>query len=165
MKITVVCHGNIARSQVLHHYLKQFAAESGVNLQIYSCGTAPIDLYPDAEALLADVRDELARRGLNVKVRRNILDERAREHFSQSDCILAADHDRKADLVAFLDGSDDSRKIQLFYEFIGEGVKDFVDTYDAEAGAQDPDKYRRCFSELERIARKTVQMVATVSKQ
>ena len=164
MKITIVCHGNIARSQVLHHYVEKFAAESGVDLDVYSCGTAPIDIYPNPEELLADVEEELSRRGLHAKVARNILDEETRKHLHRSDYILVADHKRKADLLGFLDGNEAVRRIRLFYEFIGEDAKDFVDTYDAEAGTQNTERYESCFDELERIARKVVLTVGAGSE-
>jgi hypothetical protein len=47
----------------------------------------------------------------------------------------------------------------LFYEYIGEGARDFTDTYDAKKGAQDPVRFARCFDELERIARAVVEKV------
>ena len=49
----------------------------------------------------------------------------------------------------------------LFYEIIGDGPKDFVDTYDANKGAQDPDHLARCFEELERIAKQVVERFRT----
>jgi protein-tyrosine-phosphatase len=64
MKISVVCHGNIAGSQILHHYLVEYAKRASFPLAVFSCGTAPREAYPDADKLLAEVRTELERRGI-----------------------------------------------------------------------------------------------------
>lgn len=50
-------------------------------------------------------------------------------------------------------------KIRLFYDYIGEGSNDFVDTYDAKMGAQDPGRFATCFDELERIARLSIEHI------
>jgi hypothetical protein len=52
--------------------------------------------------------------------------------------------------------------VMLFYEFIGEGQSDFTDTYDASKGAQDPERFSRCFDELERIARVTIEQIQKI---
>lgn len=159
MKISTVCHGNVARSQVLHHYLREFAAKASLELDLFSCGTAPVDAFPDIDRMLAEVQTEMTRRGLSGAVVRNILDEEARQHLVTSDLILVADRERREELMALLDGQLQPEKVQLFYEFIGEGRKDFVDTYDAEKGAQDPERFAGCFDELERIAQRTVAQI------
>lgn len=159
MKISVVCHGNVARSQVLHHYLRAYADEASLSLDLFSCGTAPLDAYPDIERMLAEVQDELSRRGLEATVKRNILDDEARQHLVASDVILIADSDRKQEVIALLGEEIEAEKVLLFYEFIDEGQRDFTDTYDADRGAQDPELFAKCFDELERIAKQAVAKI------
>ena len=159
MKITVVCHGNIARSQVLHHYLAGYANRASLSLDLFSCGTATQETYPDADRLLAEVRTELERRGVKTQVQRNIIDNEATQQLIDSDVILAADQNRQRELQVLLGNQVAPEKIMLFYEFIGEGSHDFVDTYDAKKGAQDPERFAKCFNELERIARLAVEQI------
>lgn len=159
MKISVVCHGNIARSQVLHHYLAEYAGRNSLDIELFSCGTAPVDAYPNVDLLLDEVRNELKRRGLNGSVKRDVLDEEALQHLADSDLILAADMDRKQEIISRLGDRAKSKKVMLFYEFIGEGQNDFTDTYDPNKGAQDPERFSRCFDELERIARVAVEQI------
>lgn len=86
VKISTVCHGNIARSQVLHHYLVDQAQRAGLAVEVFSCGTAPVDAYPQADRLLAEVQGELNRRGLDARVRRDVLDdETSRQRLADSD--------------------------------------------------------------------------------
>ena len=159
MKISIVCHGNIARSQVLHHYLAEYVGRNSLNIELFSCGTAPIDAYPDVDFLLDEVRNELRRRGLNGPLKRDILDEEALQHLTDSDLILVADMDRRQEILSRLGDRAKSKKVMLFYEFIGEGQIDFTDTYDTNKRAQDPERFSRCFDELERIARVTIEKI------
>ncbi len=159
MKISVVCHGNIARSQILHHYLAEYANRASLTLDVFSCGTAPQIAYPDADLLLAEVRTELERRGLETHVKRDVLDADSTQLLLDSDVILAADANRRRELITILGDQVAPTKIKLFYEYIGEGTKDFVDTYDAKKGAQDPEKFAKCFDELERIARLIINRI------
>lgn len=159
MKVSIVCHGNIARSQILHHYLAEYVDRASLNTDLFSCGTAPIDAYPEFDLLLADVEKELRRRGLKGQVKRNILDEETLQHLVDSDLILVADAARKREILSQLGGQARAERIMLFYEFIGEGRNDFVDTYDADKGAQDPVRFASCFNELERIARLVVEQI------
>ena len=46
----------------------------------------------------------------------------------------------------------DAPPVLLFHEVSGGGRTDFVDTYDAATGGQDPGRYDHCFVELERMA-------------
>ena len=41
VRIGLVCHGNIARSQILHHYLQRTIKEENIEARIFSCGTIP----------------------------------------------------------------------------------------------------------------------------
>jgi len=159
MKISVVCHGNIARSQVLHHYITKYALEAGLAVEVFSCGTASWDAYPNAEALLAEVQRELEKRGVMGAVVRNVLDDSARGELENSDTVLAADQGIKDEVLKALQREQDRKKVSLFYEYIGEGTIDFVDTYDSKANEQDPARFARCFDELERIAEKVVRAV------
>lgn len=159
MKVSVVCHGNVARSQVLHHYLAEYANRASLDIDLFSCGTAPIDHYPNVDRLLTDVESELRRRGLNGIVKRNILDNAALQYLLESDLILVADSERMAEVESWLGDQAVMGKVMLFYEFIGEGQKNFVDTYDASKGVQDPERFSRCFDELERIAKLTIEQI------
>ena len=159
MKVSTVCHGNVARSQILHHYLAEYADRALLTIDLFSCGTAPIDAYPEIDRLLVNVQRELRRRGLNGCVKRNILDEEALQHLVSSDLILVADMERKKEILSLLRDQAPAKKVMLFYEFIGEGQNDFVDTYDAGKKAQDPGRFSRCFDELERIAKLTVEKI------
>lgn len=159
MRVSVVCHGNVARSQVLHHYLAEYADRNALDLDLFSCGTAPIDFYPEVARMLAEVQHELLRRGLNRTVKRNLLDDEALRYLEGSDWILVADQARRQEILSLLSDQTTSSKVMLFYEFIGEGPNDFVDTYDARTGAQDPGRFIRCFDELERIAKLAIQQM------
>ncbi|RKX33794.1 MAG: hypothetical protein DRP71_09305 [Verrucomicrobia bacterium] len=159
MKISIVCHGNVARSQILHHYLAEYAGRSSLDIDLFSCGTAPIDAYPDVDLLLDEVKDELKRRGLNGPVKRNVLDEEALQILLGSDLILVADMDRRQEVLSRLGDQAKSTEIALFYELIKEGQRDFTDTYDANKGAQDQERFSSCFDELERIAKMTIEEI------
>ena len=159
MKISVICHGNIARSQILHHYLGYYADKASLHIDLYSCGTASLDAYPNADRLLADVQSELRKRGLKESVKRNILDKEAQQHLVDSDLLLVADAERKQEVISRLGNQIQTEKVMLFYEFIGEGQNDFIDTYDAKMGAQDPERFASCFDELERIAKLAVEQI------
>ena len=157
-RIALVCHGNIARSQILHHYLVEALCRRGLDVDVFSCGTAPKDTYPSAPELLAEVQAELHRRGLKVTVERTPWSEAAADQLSACDWVLAADHNRQADILART-GLVPNR-VQLFYAFIGEGEKDFADTYDLALGRQDAERFARCFDELQRIAEQIAQRLA-----
>jgi len=159
MKVSIVCHGNVARSQVLHHYLVEYAGRSSLDIDLFSCGTAPIDAYPDVDLLLDEVKNELRRRGLSVPIKRNVIDKESLQHLLSSDLILVADMDRRQEILLLLEDQAKSRNVMLFYEFIGEGQRDFTDTYDANKRAQDPERFSSCFDELERIARVTIEQL------
>lgn len=163
MKISIVCHGNVARSQVLHLYLRELADEAALPLDLFSCGTAPVDAYPDIDRMLEEVQRELHRRGLNRTVVRHILDAESRQHLVKSDLVLVADGERRQELISRLEGQLQAEKTMLFYEFIGEGRRDFVDTYDAERGGQDPELFAKCFDELERIAKRAMEKIQVLA--
>jgi protein-tyrosine phosphatase len=157
-RIATICHGNIARSQVLEHYLRQALAGLGVEVDLFSCGTAPAEAYPDAAGLLRDVHEQLERRGLDVTVERTPWDAGVAEAVRVCDLVLAADAARRGDVLERT--GMESARVQLFYEYIGEGSVDFVDTFDHARGRQDPARYARSFDELERIARLAAARIA-----
>jgi len=150
IKISIVCYGNIARSQILDKYLVCRLKKLGVCAEVFSCGTAPRQAYPNDAELLEDVHRKLFLRGLDVKLHRNWYNEKAAENIKASDIILVADKERKKNIIEWT--QIDPSEIHLFYEYIGEGVKDFVDTYDYHQERQDPVAFEKCFDELERIA-------------
>lgn len=157
-RIGLVCHGNIARSQILHHCLEHALRRRGLDIDVFSCGTAPEAAYPNAPQLLAEVEDELHRRGLMVTVERTSWSETAAEQLRACDWVLAADRMRRADILTRT-GLDPNR-VQLFYAFIGGGDKDFTDTYEVALGRQDAERFARCFDELQRIAEQIAKRLA-----
>ena len=159
MKIGLACHGNIARSQILHHYLVQYAAEAGLALEVFSCGTAPRGAYPHAADLLAQVQRELDRRRVKGRVLRHVLDQAALNELEGADHVLVADRAVQADILPLFKRAADREKLCLFYEFIGEGGRDFADTYDPDTSAQDPTRFSACFDELARIAGRVVERI------
>jgi protein-tyrosine-phosphatase len=146
-QVALVCHGNIARSQVLHHFLE---LHNPGDVTFFSCGTASENAYADVERLLEDVSNALQKRGVTPNVERRHWDEMVCMDLCGADVILAADASVRSDLRDRLPIAPE--KVQLFYEFAGEGEKDFVDTYDHEKGMQDAGRFDACFTELERIA-------------
>jgi len=159
-KIAIVCHGNIARSQILHHYVNQCAREANIELDVFSCGTAPAEAYSNVDALIGEVRAELARRGVAGAVVRDLMCEATRAKLEQADVVIAADVDRHRDVCEFLRLPSDTQKVQLFYEFAGEGARDFVDTFDPALGRQDEARFAACFDELQRLAGGIAQRIA-----
>jgi len=71
----------------------------------------------------------------------------------------------RSQILHHLQGRVPDEAVYLFYEFIGEGSKDFVDTYDSAKGAQDAGRFEKCFDELERIARLVIRRIAQNSAQ
>jgi len=67
--------------------------------------------------------------------------------------------DRKKEILSRLGDQALTKKVMLFYEFIGEGQNDFIDTYDASKKVQDPERFASCFNELERIAKLVIEQI------
>lgn len=159
-QIGLVCYGNIARSQVLGIYLIKFLNEAGINtIRVYSVGTAPYETYPTTPQLIKEVEEKLKERGVNIKPRRNHWTEESKKQLEFSDIILVADENRKKDVIDRLGDRIPRNNIYTFYQFIGEGEKDFEDSYDYEKGRQDPVKFSKIFDELERIAKKAADKI------
>jgi protein-tyrosine-phosphatase len=150
LKVSIICCGNIARSQALHHYLEREINNLGLKVDLFSCGTAPRQAYPDELKLCAEVQKELSDRGLKVHIRRTVWSAEAAEKIKASEIILAADTDRKRDILQRT--GIDADRVHLFYEYADEGCKDFTDTFDEQLNKQDPELFGQCFSELERLA-------------
>lgn len=148
-KIAVVCHGNILRSQVLGHYVRAALDRREIGADVFSCGIAPRDAYPNEDELLQEVQEALDRRGVEALVKRTWWSPGAVVELQSSEIVLVADRECKRQILR---RTGMRSPVYLFYEFIGEGTKDFVDTFDRERGKQDPDRFARSFDELERIA-------------
>ena len=149
-KITIVCHGNIVRSQILHRYLAHVLESRNVQVDLFSCGIAPVEAYPHAEAMLQDVQRTLNQRGLTVALKRTAWSSEAARRVAESDLVLVADSGIRAEILSRVGVA--PGKVISFYEFIGEGPRDYVDTYDPDQRRQDAERYQQAFDELERIA-------------
>ena len=160
VKIAVICHGNIARSQILKTYLTSLLQKSGLaDVSVLSAGTAPSDAYPHAARLLQEVETNLTNRGFPAHLRRTVWSKAVEDDVATSDLILVADEDRKNEVrermqcrVKDAGRIGDAGRVFTFYEYIGEGSKSFSDTYDPETNRQDPDRFSSAFDELYRIA-------------
>ena len=157
-QIVLVCYGNIARSQVLGIYLKKFLKDEGLNIRVYSVGTAPYEKYPNTPELIKEVEEKLKERKVYVKPKRNCWSDDAEKELKKSEVILAADKERKMEVISRLKDFP-KNSVYTFYEFINEGNKSFEDTYDYKKNRQNAVKFEKLFGELERIARKITQMI------
>ena len=129
--------------------------DEGLNIRVYSVGTAPYEKYPNTPELIKEVEEKLKERKVYVKPKRNCWSDDSEKELKKSDVILAADKERKNEVISRLnDFPKDS--VYTFYEFIGEGNKSFEDTYDYKNQRQDLLKFNMLFDELERIAIKIV---------
>ena len=150
MQVYVVCHGNIARSQVMSVYLVRRLAEMKAEVTVASCGIASQDAYSNEAQLLAEVQQALKQRGVHDRLERTWWSKATADGILCSDLVLAADSSIKE---AIIDRTDISpSRVCLFYEYIGEEPRDFVDTYDHQRGKQDEKRFSELFDELERIA-------------
>ena len=157
-QISLVCYGNIARSQVHGIYLKKFLKDKGLNVKVYSVGTAPYEKYPNTPELIKEVEEKLKERKIYAKPKRNCWSDDAERELKKSDVILTADKGRKMDVISRLKGFP-QKSVYTFYGFVGEGDKSFEDTYDYSKNCQDPVKFEKLFDELERIARKIMLII------
>ena len=159
-QIGLVCYGNIARSQVLGIYLRKFLDEEGIsNVRVYSVGTAPYEKYPNTQELIKEVEEKLKERKIYVKPKRNCWSIEAERELRKSEVILAANKKIKKEVMSRLKNKFPEKSIYTFYEFVGEGKKDFKDTYDYQKQRQDPVKFEILFDELEKIARKIINKI------
>lgn len=162
--IEVVCHGNIARSQVFAHCLDSHARACRIPLAISSCGVADEAEYPHWPELLAETERRLAAAtppGVSPpQINRDWWGPPVIARLLESTLILAADASIRSELVAKL--GPEAPPVLLFYEFSGGGCRDFIDTFDRTTGAQDPERYNNCFATLESMA---AQAIADLEEQ
>ena len=163
LRLSLVCHGNIGRSQILHHYLRKALSERGIPVELFSCGTAPQEAYPNDRPLLAEVQKELNRRAVPAVVERTVWGPQAEKIIGTSDVVLVADEARRLEVLQRTDISPSN--VYLFYEFIGEEKKDFVDTFDPEKGRQDGERFMKCFDELQRIAERAAERIRSCAER
>ena len=165
--IGVVCHGNIARSQVFAHFLDAGARASLLPLDVFSCGTAAEQEYPNSPALVAETERRLALvtpPGVTPpQLTRDYWSPAVEARLRSSTLIVTADASLQVVLRDRLGSA--APEVKLFYELCQEGAVDFVDTYDAATGGQDPDRYNSCFAELERMAGKAVGLLLKREEQ
>ena len=156
--IEVVCHGNIARSQVFAHCLDSHARASRIPLAIGSCGVADEAEYRHWPELVAETERRLAAAtppGVSApQIKRDWWGPPVVARLLESTIILAADASIRSELVAKLGPA--APPVLLFYEFSGGGSRDFIDTFDRTTGAQDPERYNNCFAMLENMAAQVI---------
>lgn len=151
---TVICYGNILRSQVLEQYLRHYIKIHGIDLNINSAGVAHPNEFPDTEVLLSEIAEELDSRSIEHDLERTPWGLEVEKHIIGTDKIICADNNVKSTVIDRMNGKIDHAKISTFYESINEGETDFEDTYDYENKRQDPIRFAKAFDELERIAKK-----------
>lgn len=163
VRVVAVCHGNIARSQILATFLQQELQRVGgcSRCCVSSCATiSELGVFGDEAQLLADVERELtSHHGSEVPLQRRIWSEAIADELQAAHLILVADHARRAELIERL-GKQCERKIFTFYEFVGEGAKDFTDTFDPETKTQDSSRFANAFIELRRIAKTAASIIS-----
>ncbi len=156
---TIVCYGNILRSQVLEQYLRYYAKLYGIELLPNSAGIAGKEEFPDKTKLFQEISNELDRRGIPHNLHRNPWDSDVERTISESCIVICADQIVKATVLERMKSKIDKNKVFTFYEAINEGEKDFEDTYDYDNKRQDPIKFKNAFEELERISRKMIDLL------
>ncbi len=157
LKIVILCHGNIMRSQVLGLYLRHYASLLERRIEVFSAGVADWDAYSGTDILLDEVYGELKSRKIDLKPIRNAWSREVEEKTRTADVVLVADMSVKQEVAGKMGNADCIAKIHTFYSFILEGDKSFEDTYDHKKKQQDPIKFKKAFSELDRIARKVIK--------
>ncbi len=157
-KIAAICHGNILRSQVLDLFLKYQSQRSSLDLDVYSAGIAPEEFYPHTKQLLAEIECELKRRGVFLSPERKIWNLETERKVLESNVIIAADEETRKTVLELLKNKEHP-PVYTFYGFIGEGEKDFKDTYDRSTRRQDPVLFKNAFDELWRISSKILDII------
>ncbi|MDX1357875.1 MAG: hypothetical protein R3232_03490 [Clostridia bacterium] len=155
---SLICYGNILRSQVLEQYLIHHAIQQQINLNAFSAGIAGKEEFPDEDSLYEEISFELKKRGVPHLLHRNPWDSEVEEHIVSSDLIICADNHVKETVLYRMKNRISSNKVKTFYEAIFEGEKEFEDTYDYENKRQDPVRFKKAFDELERIAIKLLSL-------
>jgi protein-tyrosine-phosphatase len=155
---SLVCYGNILRSQVLEQYLIHHAVQRQIELKTFSAGIAGKEEFPDEDCLYEEISFELEKRGIPHLLHRNPWDSKVEEHISSSDLVICADKHVKETVLFRMNNRINSNKVKTFYEAVFEGEKEFEDTYDYENKRQDPVRFKKAFDELERIAIKLLSL-------
>ena len=116
-RIAVVCKGNIARSQVFEYFLKQFSKSNNLAIEVFSYGVADKEAYPNADILLREVEHHLARRGIDIQLKRKPWSIEAAEWIKNVDIVLVADKACKDKLFKRLTGKLDetTKRVSINY--------------------------------------------------
>lgn len=154
-KLALICYGNILRSQVLEQFLRYYSKDY---LEFFSAGVAGSDEFPDEKELLDGIGCELDKRCIPHRLCRNTWNENTAKELLSCPIILCADSSVRDTVSKRLEGSCYQDNLSTFYEYIGEGEKDFEDTYDYEKKRQDPVRFAKAFDEIERIAKKILEV-------
>lgn len=139
--------------------MKHLTKEMPLVIEVYSAGVAPVEFYPDADILIREVAEELKKRGIFLMPKRKVWDKKTEGKARNADLILVADEETKKTVIELI-GNNRHKPVYTFYGFIGEGEKDFIDTYDRNAKRQDPVLFTRAFDELWRIALKSLKIIS-----
>jgi protein-tyrosine-phosphatase len=158
--VGVVCYANILRSQVLAAYLRVYAARFDCQYRVIDAGvcSVPSRDIPRPDVELERVEGRLRRRGLAVRLVQSTWSDDVAYQLSDCVLILAADGQVRRALASRLPSPQPA--LYGFYEFIGEGDRDYQDTYDYERQLQRPLDFERSFDELKRIARAATPVLA-----
>ena len=162
---TIVCYGNILRSQVLEQYIRHHARLRGLSIKINSAGIASPDEVPDRERRFDEISKELKKRSIGHVLHRNPWSDVVERTIMEATTVFCADLHVKETVLERMGDSFDKSKVMSFYEAINEGEQDFEDTYDYELKRQDPVRFRNAFDELERIAIAMVDSLAKVNNE
>ena len=159
--VGVVCYGNILRSQVLASYLRAGMTAHNCNFQVFDAGICenPEIEFRNARQALTEVEMQLHERGLVVRLHQTTWSLQVARQLSDCSLILAADLHVRNILNQRL--PDPHPPIYGFYELIGEGNREFQDTYDYEQQAQRRDTFEQSFDELARVAGHLMDILAT----
>jgi len=160
---TIVCYGNILRSQVLEQYIRHHARLRGLSIRVDSAGIADPDEFPDRDRLFGEISRELNKRSIGHSLHRNPWSDEVEMTIMESTHVFCADLHVKETVLKRMRDDFDKSKVMSFYEAINEGEQDFEDTYDYELKRQDPVRFRNAFDELERIAIAMVDSLAKVN--
>lgn len=158
--VGVVCHANILRSQVLAAYLRFYADRFDCRYRVIDAGVCRASNrdIPSPDAELERVEARLRERGLEVRLSRSPWSDHVAHRLSGCVLILAADGRVRQALTSRLPTP--HPPVYGFYELIGEGDRDYRDTYDYERQVQRPQDFERSFDELQRIAQTAAPILA-----
>lgn len=150
--VGVVCYGNILRSQVLASYLRAGITAQNCKYEVFDAGVCehPEIEFRDARQTLDEVEERLQERGLTLRLYQKTWSTQVAFQLLNCALILAADLQVRDILNQRLPAA--HPPIYGFYELLGEGEREFQDTYDYERQAQHKETFDKSFDELERLA-------------